>query len=42
LTSILNYGLRNANDKISHIGLEVGAPVFFREKEDRAEISCGL
>ena len=42
LTSILNYGIRNGNDRISHVGLEAGTPVFLKKKEDRAEISKGF
>ena len=42
LASTINYGIRNENDKLSHIGLEVGAPIFFKKKEDRAEISKGF
>lgn len=42
LTSVINYGIRNGNDKLSHIGIEFGAPVFFKEKEDIVEISKGF
>ena len=42
LTSILNYGIRNGNDRISHIGIEAGMPIFLKKKEDKAEISEGF
>lgn len=42
LTSILNYGIRIGNDKISHVGVEIGTPIFFKKKEDRIEISKGF
>ncbi len=42
LTSILNYGIRNGNDKLSHVGVEIGTPIFFKKKEDRLELSKGF
>lgn len=42
LASTVNYGIRNENDNFSHIGLEVGTPIFLKKKEDRAEISKGF
>lgn len=42
LTSVMNYGIRNGNDKLSHIGLEFGVPVFFKKKENIIEISKGF
>jgi hypothetical protein len=38
----MNYGIRNEKDQISHMGLEVGVPVFFKKKEERVEISKGF
>jgi len=42
LASTINYGIRNGNDKLSHVGLEVGMPVFFTKKDDRSELSNGF
>ncbi|MEX2596134.1 MAG: hypothetical protein WEC59_04315 [Salibacteraceae bacterium] len=42
LTSILNLGIRNIENKISHIGLETGLPIFFKLKEDKNECSKGF
>ncbi len=42
LTSILNYGIRNGNDRLSHIGGEIGTPIFFKKKVDRLELSKGF
>ncbi len=42
LTSILNLGIRNSGNKISHFGLETGFPIFFKPKESRTEISNGF
>jgi len=42
LTSILNYGIRNGNDRFSHFGIEFGTPIFFKKKEDRLELSKGF
>lgn len=42
LSSILNYGIRNGNDRLSHMGVELGTPVFLKKKEDRLELSQGF
>ena len=42
LISILNYGIRNGNDKLSHIGAEIGTPIFLKKKKDKVEISKGF
>ena len=42
LTSILNYGIRNGTNQLSHIGTAVGIPFFFQKKEDKVEISKGF
>jgi hypothetical protein len=42
LTSILNLGVRNNGNEISHIGLETGLPIFIKSKESQNEISKGF
>ncbi|MFN3530548.1 MAG: hypothetical protein ACK417_11555 [Bacteroidia bacterium] len=42
LTSILNLGLRNSANEISHFGFETAFPIFLRLKETKSEISKGL
>lgn len=42
LASTINYGIRNGKDRLSHIGLEIGAPTFLKKKEDYSEISKGF
>jgi hypothetical protein len=42
LTSIVNLGLRNTENQISHYGFETGFPLFFKQKESRKEISKGF
>jgi hypothetical protein len=39
MTSILNLGIRNDGNEISHYGLEAGFPIFFKRKENKNEIS---
>ena len=41
-TSILNYGIRNGKDKISHLGIELGTPIHFKKKENNFELSKGF
>lgn len=41
-SSILNLGLRNSGNEISHLGIETGLPVFFMLKETKNEISKGF
>jgi hypothetical protein len=41
-TSILNYGIRNGKNKISHIGIELGTPIHFKKKENKLELSKGF
>lgn len=42
LTSILNLGIRNEGNRISHYGFEAGFPVFFKRKETIKEVSKGF
>lgn len=42
LTSILNLGIRNDGNEISHFGFETAFPLFFRTKETKNEISKGF
>lgn len=42
LTSILNLGIRNNGNEISHYGFETGFPMFFEPKETKNEISKGF
>lgn len=42
LTSICNLGIRNAGSEISHLGLELGFPIFFVRKEDKRVSSKGF
>ncbi len=42
LTSILNLGIRNNGNEISHFGFEAGLPIFFKAKENPKEISKGF
>ncbi len=39
LTSILNLGIRNSENEISHYGFEIGFPIFLKSKETKYEIS---
>ena len=41
-TSVLNLGIRNNGNSISHFGLETALPVFFKKKEDKMELSKGF
>jgi hypothetical protein len=42
LTSILNLGIRNRGNQISHYGLEIALPILFEKKQTTNEISKGL
>jgi len=42
LTSILNLGVRNDGNEISHIGFEAGLPIFLKTKETKHEMSKGF
>lgn len=42
LNSIINLGIRNEGNEISHFGFELGLPIFLKRKEDKIEISNGL
>ena len=42
ITSILNLGIRNSKNEISHFGFEMGLPVFFKKKEIKNEYSQGF
>jgi hypothetical protein len=42
LTSILNLGIRNEGNEISHFGLETALPIFFKAKLDKKESSKGF
>lgn len=41
-TSILNLGVRNNGNNISHLGLETAFPIFFKKKQTGDEISNGF
>ena len=41
-TSILNLGIREERNEISHFGFETGLPIFFGPKEAKNEISKGF
>jgi len=42
LTSLLNLGIRNDRNEISHIGLETAIPVFLKPKNNIKESSKGI
>ena len=42
LASILNLGFRNDEIAITHIGLQLGGPIYFSKKENKSEHSKGL
>lgn len=42
LNLILNLGIRNNGNEISHFGFETGFPIFFKPKENKIEISKGF
>jgi len=42
LTSILNLGIRNEGNTISHFGIEIAVPIFFKAKESTQESSEGF
>lgn len=42
LTSILNLGIRNNGNEISHFGIETGFPIFLKSKETQQDISKGF
>jgi hypothetical protein len=42
ITSILNLGIRNEGNEISHFGLETALPIFFKAKQDKSESSNGF
>lgn len=42
LTSIVNLGIRNTKDNISHLGLETALPIFFKAKENKSNASKGF
>jgi hypothetical protein len=42
LGTVLNLGIRDSGNKISHVGLEACAPIFIRTKEDREKPSKGF
>jgi hypothetical protein len=42
LSSILNYGIRKGNDRLSHIGIEAASPIFFKLKKYKSEVSKGF
>lgn len=42
LTSIVNLGLRDSGNEISHFGLETALPIFFKPKEVIQESSSGF
>lgn len=42
LSPILNLGIRTGNDVLSHVGLEISAPVFLKKKELKSMPSRGF
>lgn len=42
LNSILNLGVRNGGNEISHYGIETGIPIFFNSKGTKYEVSNGI
>lgn len=42
LTTILNLGVRNNGNEISHLGIETAIPFFIKKKESKYECSNGL
>jgi hypothetical protein len=42
LTSILNLGIRNSRNEISHYGIETALPIYFKAKETKNETSKGF
>jgi hypothetical protein len=42
LTSILNYGIRQTDNRISHVGAELAFPIFLKQKESETEPSAGF
>lgn len=40
--SIVNLGVRKEGNEISHIGFETGLPIFFKQKENKNDISKGF
>ncbi len=42
IASIVNYGIRNSNNTISHIGGQLSFPIFFLKKEDLKTPSQGF
>lgn len=42
LNSIVNLGIRNNGNEISHFGLEAGLPIFLKKKESIDEIPHGF
>ena len=41
-TSIVNLGIRNIGNEISHFGFETALPLFIKQKETKNEISNGF
>src|SRR5690554_3291601 len=41
-TSILNLGIRNNGNDISHFGLETAMPIFLKKKSDKNDLSKGF
>ncbi len=42
VTTILNLGIRNKGNDISHFGAELAMPLFLKKKEDKANTSEGF
>src|SRR5688572_12967860 len=42
LTSILNLGIRQTGNQISHFGIEMAFPAFFKKKANKSECSKGF
>jgi len=42
LNSIVNLGIRKNGNALSHLGLELAVPIFFKKKENKNETSKGF
>lgn len=41
-TTVVNLGIRNSGNSLSHLGLETALPIFFKKKENRGDFSKGF
>lgn len=42
LSPVLNLGIRNGDDVLSHVGLEIATPIFLKKKEEKNSPSNGF